>query len=644
MFQWLSNYNYDFALAAIPIQILLLIFYCSRRNLPVRASYSFLWVMLANLAMTAFDLISCEMNEIWTEYPLWLMYVVNQGYFLGFIIRGWALYDYTAEECQGYSALGKYLATLANVPAAFAVLLTLSTPWTATIFHFASDKGYYNCYMYPIIYFCTYFYIAMSLLCVVLRWKQIDRRLKMSMLGYNTVLIAGIVLRKQFINTLVTSYFSILAILVIYLSAQNPDLYRDKQTHLFNKDAFDKIGAEFLRKRIPFHCIVVKADNYASAKVLYGYQQIERTIGLIGQWMNATFRNYYVFYHGHGEFLLLRKGNAEDDGAQIIHELYQRFEHPWKAEETEVSLSVSVMVLPHEILPKEMIRIEDLINYAFGKTYVENTKGNRVFSEKIVAELNRQEAVETALTKALANRSLMAYFQPIYSVKENRIVGAEALARMGDPKLGCIPPDEFVHVAERTGDIMELGRQIFERVCEFIAKEQPQRYGIRKINVNLSPAQCRNDQLSAELTAIAEKHGVPMSLIDFEITETSIEDHQLIQKQMLRLQEKGATFSLDDFGTDTSNLIRLLNLPIHVVKLDMYIVNSYFNGEAKILPDLVRMFHNANVKVVAEGVETEEMKETLAQMGCDFEQGYYYSRPVPPEDFMAYLKRNNSDT
>ena len=129
-----------------------------------------------------------------------------------------------------------------------------------------------------------------------------------------------------------------------------------------------------------------------------------------------------------------------------------------------------------------------------------------------------------------------------------------------------------------------------------------------------------------------------MSLIDFEITETSIEDHLLIQKQMLRLQEKGATFSLDDFGTDTSNLIRLLNLPIHIVKLDRYIVNSFFKGEAKILPDLVRMFHNANVKVVAEGVETKEMKETLAQMGCDYEQGYYYSRPVPPEDFMVYLK------
>ena len=268
MFQQLSHYNYDYALASIPIQLILLIFYCSRRNLPVRSSFSFLLVMIANLVMTAFDLISCEMNEIWTEYPLWLMYIVNQAYFLGFIGRGWALYNYTAEECQGYSALGKIVSKLANVPAIVAALLILSTPWTATIFHFAPEKGYYNCYIYPIIYFCTYFYIFMSLLCVFLRRKQTDIRLKTSMVGYNLVLIAGIVLRKQFIDTFVTSYFSILAILFIYLSAQNPDLYRDKETRLLNRAAFEKIGSEFLEKRIPFRYIIFKIDNYSSAKSL----------------------------------------------------------------------------------------------------------------------------------------------------------------------------------------------------------------------------------------------------------------------------------------------------------------------------------------------------------------------------------------
>ena len=639
MYQQLSHYNYNYAFASIPIQLILLIFYCSRRNLPVRSSTSFLLVMLANLVMTVFDLVSCEMNEIWTEYPLWLMYAVNQAYFLGFIGRGWALYDYTAEECQGYSALGKTVSRLINVPAIAAVLLILSTPWTATIFHFAPEKGYYNCHIYPIIYFCTYFHIAMSLLCVFLRWKQTDIRLKTSMVGYNLVLIAGIVLRKQFINTFVTSYFSILAILFIYLSAQNPDLYRDKETRLLNREAFEKIGSEFLAKWIPFRYILFKIDNYNSAKVLYGYQQMAQAANLIGRWLRDTFSDDYAFYHRNGEFVILQQGVFADNGEAVVQTLRTRFLRPWKSENSEVSLSISAMVLPHQILPKDIKRIEDLMTHAYCSMYAENKKGNLIVSESIVSELDRHAAVEIALNRALANHSLEAYLQPIYCVKEKRIAGAEALARLKDEEMGFIPPDEFVRVAERNGDIAELGRQIFGRVCKFIADYQPQRWGLRTINVNLSPAQCRSDQLASELADIAEMQRVPLRCIDFEITETSAEDDQLLLKQMCHLEEKGAEFSLDDFGTGTSNLFRLLKLPIKYVKLDKYLVDSYFKGEAEILPDLVRMFHNADKLVVAEGVETEAMKDELIRMGCDYEQGYYFSRPIPPEEFAEYMEK-----
>ena len=639
MFEQLSHYNYDYALASIPIQLILLIFYCSRRNLPVRSSTSFLLVMIANLVMTIFDLVSCEMNEIWTGYPLWLMYVVNQAYFLGFIGRGWALYDYTAEECQGYSALGKTFSRLINIPAIVAALLILSTPWTATIFHFAPEKGYYNCHIYPIIYFCTYFYIAMSLLCVFLRWKQTDVRLKTSMVGYNLVLIAGIVLRKQFIDTFVTSYFSILAILFIYLSAQNPDLYRDKETRLLNRPAFEKIGSEFLAKKIPFRYILFKIDNYSSAKVLYGYQQMAQTADLIGQWLRNTFPDDYAFYHRNGEFLLLQQGVFEDNGEAVVQKLKKGFMHPWKSENSEVSLSVSAMVLPHQILPKDIKRIEDLMTYAYGRMHEENKKGNLVFSGDIVTALDRQGEVEVALSRALESHGLEAYFQPIYCVRERRIVGAEALARLRDPEMGFIPPDEFVRAAERNGDISELGRQIFERVCEFIATGEPQRLGMRTVNVNLSPAQCRSDQLASELIKIAETQKVPLDFVDFEITETSTEDEQLLLRQMRGLEEKGATFALDDFGTGTSNLVRLLKLPIKFVKLDKFLVDSYFNGENDVLPDLVRMFHNAGKLVVAEGVETEAMKDELIRMGCDYEQGYYFSKPIPPEEFVAYMEK-----
>lgn len=132
-----------------------------------------------------------------------------------------------------------------------------------------------------------------------------------------------------------------------------------------------------------------------------------------------------------------------------------------------------------------------------------------------------------------------------------------------------------------------------------------------------------------------------MSLIDFEITESTITDTMMLLKQMLMLQEQEATFSLDDFGTGTSNLTRLMKLPIQTVKLDMNVVHSYFTGESGVLPDLVSMFQNAKMEVVVEGVETEEMKNILSEMGCDYLQGYYFSKPVPPPEFLDFIHKFN---
>jgi len=112
---------------------------------------------------------------------------------------------------------------------------------------------------------------------------------------------------------------------------------------------------------------------------------------------------------------------------------------------------------------------------------------------------------------------------------------------------------------------------------------------------------------------------------------------------MLLLQQKGAVISLDDFGTGTSNLTRLMKLPIHVVKLDMDITHSYFRGEAEFLPDLIKMFQNSQMKIVVEGVETVQMKEKLSDLKCDYLQGFYFSKALPPEEFMKYFKAQKQE-
>jgi EAL domain-containing protein (putative c-di-GMP-specific phosphodiesterase class I) len=389
--------------------------------------------------------------------------------------------------------------------------------------------------------------------------------------------------------------------------------------------------------------IAITVNNVASVKTLYGQHQLERSMEIFGKRMTQHFPNYTVFYFGHGDFLLLSRGQAVQDRKALIRELKVRFERTWTSPESEVPLSVSSMILTYGLIPKEITRALDFITYIFSRTYIENKRGNFVVYERIASEFDRGKLVESALSRALQEQRIEVYFQPIYSVREGRIIAAEALARLNDPQLGFVPPDEFIRVAERTGDIMEVGKQVVSQVCAFIAKEHPEQKGVHRISINLSPAQCMNDQLAAELSDIVESYGVPFSMISFEITESSIEDHYLIRKQMLTLKDRGANFSLDDFGTGTSNLVRLLDLPIGIVKFDRNLVNAYFSGKAKFLPDLVRMFQQAQMRIVTEGVETMEMLASLARIGCDFIQGYFFSKPVPYDQFMQYLNSGHAE-
>lgn len=635
---FVGAYDYDFAIAAIPIQLILLTFWLVRGNLPIRSSVSFLLAMVANLVMTVTDIWACEAIAVYDQHPLWVSYLSNMLYFGSFVIRGWALFDYAANECHAYRVVGAAARRILFVPALVVLLLTLVTPITPTIFSVTPGVGYASGPLYQSIYGLTYLYIAASIAATVFNRTDGFDRTRWGILCYNLILLVGIQIRKNFSHTLVMSYFSILAILVIYLTAQNPDLSRDRKTVLLNRHAFDLIVLELEDLSEPYSCMVITITNYEQARTLYGSEQHARSLRLCGQWLRETFADCHVFYWGGGRFVVLHPGQLTAECSQGAARVLERFKHPWESIGTAVMLQAACAILTEDILPKGIDEVRSLISHTIDHAAELNARGTVMVTQEMLASLAREREVGHALTRALNEGRIEVYLQPIFSTSEGRIVGAEALARLFDPTLGFIPPPEFINLAERNGDIMELGRQIFERVCAFVETECPARLGIQTINVNLSPAQCLSDQLAHDLSSIAGNHGVALDTFDFEVTETSMDDIESMLSQLEALAEFGATFSLDDFGTGVSNLTRLMELPIGVVKLDVGVVQAYFRGESSLLPDLVRMFRNAGMKTILEGVETSEMMEGAMRMGADFEQGYYFSRPLPPDQFMSYLE------
>jgi EAL domain-containing protein (putative c-di-GMP-specific phosphodiesterase class I) len=248
--------------------------------------------------------------------------------------------------------------------------------------------------------------------------------------------------------------------------------------------------------------------------------------------------------------------------------------------------------------------------------------------------------VENALKKALKEDSLQVYYQPIYSTKDMRITGAEALVRIEDEELGLLFPDEFIGKAEGNGSILTLGEQVFKKVCAFVQSHDMEALGLSFIEVNLSPLQCMREKLSVEFEQIMEDYGVDPKYIGLEITESAASNIDVIKDNMNHLVDVGVKLALDDYGTGYSNLINILSLPLSIVKIDKSIVWAYFNDGNDFLLRVIQTFKNRDLRLVVEGVETEEMAETLGLLGCHYEQGYYYSKPISEEEFLKYITSN----
>jgi len=210
--------------------------------------------------------------------------------------------------------------------------------------------------------------------------------------------------------------------------------------------------------------------------------------------------------------------------------------------------------------------------------------------------------------------------------------------------MGFIPPGEFIPIAEESGLILEIGEIVFRKVCEFIASGALRAFNIRYIEVNLSMVQCMQENLHTRMIEIMDEHKIPYNMIDFEITETSMNtNNKLLHHNMKNLIECGCTFAADDFGTGLSNADYLIKFPFEVVKLDRMFVKAANEDDKaqKVLFHTASMIGSLELKIVAEGVETKEQAESLLDVGCEFLQGFYFSPPIPPEEYIAFLTKSS---
>jgi EAL domain-containing protein (putative c-di-GMP-specific phosphodiesterase class I)/GGDEF domain-containing protein len=247
----------------------------------------------------------------------------------------------------------------------------------------------------------------------------------------------------------------------------------------------------------------------------------------------------------------------------------------------------------------------------------------------------------TDLQHAVENGELLLHYQPKVDTASGRLLGMEALVRWMHPERGMISPAEFIPVAEDTGMIVAIGRWVLREACRQNAAWQQAGLRPLRVAVNLSARQFRSDNLLDEIDAALSETALPESLLELEITESMVmEDPERVINLLDKIRSRGIHLSLDDFGTGHSSLAYLKRFPIDCVKIDRAFIKDMPENtdDVAIARTIVAMAKSLGLTTVAEGVETAEQLELLKTMGCDQIQGYFFSRPLPADDFMAYYR------
>ena len=247
--------------------------------------------------------------------------------------------------------------------------------------------------------------------------------------------------------------------------------------------------------------------------------------------------------------------------------------------------------------------------------------------------------MDSILNRAITERGFEMYYQPIYNIREKRFYSAEALARLNDKQYGIIPPALFIPAAESKGLILPIGDFVLESVFSFISSNDISTVGLDYIEINLSVAQCLQPDLPDKVKQLQEKYNIDPTQVNFEITETTYDTiGNVAEKNIRKLVEMGYSFSLDDYGTGYSNMKRVVTLPLKIIKLDKSLIDEMKTSTGcSVVKSVIQMMKDIHKELVAEGVETKEDLDLLQEAGCDFIQGFYFSKPLPASGFLSFL-------
>ena len=414
---------------------------------------------------------------------------------------------------------------------------------------------------------------------------------------------------------------------------------RDELTGLYTEQAFSHYVKQIMsfKPNKKMQLIVAKVKDFKLVNSIYGAEKADEFLRYLASAYSKRLKDGLIARKANTSFVCLLYGDKELDHRKMADTINEISENaPIKGVKVKYGI--------YEDIDKNLpiSTCYDYVSLAI-ETIMESYDHDIAFyTEEIAKKRIHEQMIENCFEEALNDEEFLVYYQPKIDLSTEKVIGAEALVRWKKSDGTMVPPGEFIPVYEKNGQIEKLDEYVFRKVCQLQRREMDEWKKLINISVNLSRSSILHDGIAECYIKIAKENKIPFSCVPLEITESAAIYGKRIHSTTEQLVNAGFKLHMDDFGSGYSSMLCLNQIPFSALKIDKSLIDHVYEEKGKTLVEQVIMLSKLlNMKVVAEGVETEEQIIELRKMNCDEIQGFYYAKPMSEKEFTEYAKGNH---
>lgn len=411
----------------------------------------------------------------------------------------------------------------------------------------------------------------------------------------------------------------------------------DSLCDIFNKKKFFTITEEIIRCKRDTKYAFVRFDikRFSVYNSFYGIEKGDKLLISIANILKSEFGVKNTLSYGRVEadiFAFCISYSSFDEVTSTIKDIVMKI----KKLDNDFELSCTTGVYLVSDCEESASSMYEKANFAAKSIKQDIIKKYMIYDEKIGQHIYEEQQIINEMNKSLENKEFIFYLQPKYDLSTNKPAGAEALVRWLHPEKGLISPAEFIPVFETNGFITKVDQYIWKEVCKTIKRWMDEGRDPQPISVNVSRVNLYSSNFVEKISSLVDKYSINPKYLNLELTETIyVENSDLVREKMDALHKKGFKIFMDDFGRGYSSLNVLKDIDIDVLKIDMgfFSKHNYSERGKVIVTSVIKMAKALNIPTIAEGVEEESIVNYLKEIGCEYVQGFYFSKPISVEDY-----------